>query len=320
MALGRRRRHDVADAVAPDPFEVAGADPLLGTLRSELDDDVSLPSLFSEVHDRTAEIRMAVVAGEKARDAAARALSGLRIAAPDGTVWACGATSLNWFRKLPGGSWSRHVPPLGDEATAYRLLEPVGGADVPTPDVDATPAGAATPAAASDRPDGDAGLLSLDDLASLAQDLDGDAGELPSGLASLPELPDDPARPVDGTHEALDITPVVAPGASAADTDDVLGDDGRLGDDDLARLSGQTTDDAPADDVSTDLRMLEQLRALGAFDDRPTAEVDLPGDDDEVDEDSGYGAAGSSTDVDWAIGLDDADDDGDELGYGGYGD
>jgi hypothetical protein len=310
MPLRRRRDDEVSSPADSADGEAAEVDAVLGTLRSELDDDAELPELFADVYTQVDDLRTAVQQGSCARETAARTLAHLRIAAPDGTLWSVGAESLVWYRKLPGGSWSRMVPPLGDDHTTYELAAPPSSLPSETPPAD-------EPAA-----DADAERAAEQELFDRLAANDGTDEGLDVSLRTLPDLDDDPARKPEGRQEPLELPRLIPPGQTVASTDDALGDDGQLDDDDLAALSGQADDDD--DGLEAGLAALEALRGpdggLGGYGD----ELDLADfdEDDEDDEDaSGYGDRAEGDRDDW-VGPDaiDDEDDGDGYGFGdGFG-
>jgi hypothetical protein len=79
----------------------------LGTLRSELDDDVTLDGAFAELLARFSSLRDSYMAGRLEAKAFGRLLRDLRVLDGDGFQWTVGASTGRWYRRnvQDGGQW-----------------------------------------------------------------------------------------------------------------------------------------------------------------------------------------------------------------------
>lgn len=95
----------------PAPRNVEG---LLGTLRSELDqDDDGLHPDFGVLADLVLSVRSAYTAWKLTPEQAAGLLGEMVLLGDDGYQWTLGVTSGLWFRRPPGGVWQRALGPQG---------------------------------------------------------------------------------------------------------------------------------------------------------------------------------------------------------------
>lgn len=90
----------------------------LGALASEVNEPDVLDPAFAAIADMTERIVTAVRAGALAEVPAAEHLQVLRLQDSSGVQWAVGATSLRWYRKVPGGVWKLAVPPQSADDAA----------------------------------------------------------------------------------------------------------------------------------------------------------------------------------------------------------
>lgn len=87
----------------------------LGTLRSELDEDIPLEGAFAELHARYASLRESYLAGRMDPRVFGRALRDLRVVDLDGYQWTVGATTGRWYRRnvAEGEKWMAAPSPVG---------------------------------------------------------------------------------------------------------------------------------------------------------------------------------------------------------------
>lgn len=95
--------------------EEVSRDAFLGTLRSELDEDVPLEGAFAELYARFISLRDAYDTGRLDTRTYGRALRDLRVIDPEGFQWTIGATTGRWYRRnyQEGGQWSSAPAPAG---------------------------------------------------------------------------------------------------------------------------------------------------------------------------------------------------------------
>lgn len=98
---------DVSEEVPREAF--------LGTLRSELDEDVPLEGAFAELYARFISLRDSYDTGRIDSRTYGRALRDLRVIDPEGFQWTIGATTGRWYRRnyQDGGQWSASPAPTG---------------------------------------------------------------------------------------------------------------------------------------------------------------------------------------------------------------
>jgi hypothetical protein len=124
----RTRRHEPAPEGLPDDLEVA-VDPgvhtevFLGTLRSEVDDPDELAQPFQLVAMVTEGVLSAYRRRDLTAEEAAQRLAVLRLRTAAGIEWTLGATSLRWYRRLPGGRWVIAVPPREPDGVLIRSVD-----------------------------------------------------------------------------------------------------------------------------------------------------------------------------------------------------
>lgn len=94
--------------------EVMG-DAFLGTLRSELDEDVPLEGAFAELYARFVSLRDAYTSGRLDTKMFGKSLRDLRVVDPEGYQWTIGATTGRWYRRnhREGGQWASAPAPIG---------------------------------------------------------------------------------------------------------------------------------------------------------------------------------------------------------------
>lgn len=110
MAIFERKTKTVE---ATDELSVGGA--FLGTLRSELDEDVSLDGAFAELYARFGALRNSYDTGKLDARSLGLALRDLRVIDTDGYQWTIGATTGKWYRRnqQDGGEWTSAQIPAG---------------------------------------------------------------------------------------------------------------------------------------------------------------------------------------------------------------
>lgn len=96
---------DRATAPAPAPAI------FLGALASEVNEPDELAPAFAGVARAVERIVAAIRAGTVSSEEGAQHLAQLRVTDGSGAVWTVGATSMRWYRKLPGRSWKLAPPP-----------------------------------------------------------------------------------------------------------------------------------------------------------------------------------------------------------------
>lgn len=95
--------------------ESMGRDAFLGTLRSELDEDVALEGAFAELYARFGALRDSYDSGRLDARSLGLALRDLRVIDTDGYQWTIGATTGKWYRRnqQEGGQWASAPVPAG---------------------------------------------------------------------------------------------------------------------------------------------------------------------------------------------------------------
>lgn len=95
--------------------ESTARDAFLGTLRSELDEDVALEGAFAELYARFGALRDSYDSGRLDARSFGLALRDLRVIDTDGYQWTIGATTGKWYRRnqQEGGQWASAPVPAG---------------------------------------------------------------------------------------------------------------------------------------------------------------------------------------------------------------
>jgi len=98
-----------------DMGEEGPRDAFLGTLRSELDEDIPLEGAFAELYARFTSLKDAYDMGRLDTRTYGRALRDLRVIDPEGFQWTIGATTGRWYRRnyQEGGQWAASPAPIG---------------------------------------------------------------------------------------------------------------------------------------------------------------------------------------------------------------
>lgn len=87
----------------------------LGSLRSDLDDEIHLHESFARLQSAAAAVRAAYLTNRLSALDAANAFQSLRLVARDGTEWTVGPSSTRWYNRRSGGTWSPAPPPSEQE-------------------------------------------------------------------------------------------------------------------------------------------------------------------------------------------------------------
>jgi len=105
------RKTDVGAEVDEDSVREA----FLGTLRSELDEDVPLEGAFAELYARFGALRDSYDTGRLDARSFGLALRDLRVIDTEGYQWTIGATTGRWYRRnqQEGGQWMSAPIPAG---------------------------------------------------------------------------------------------------------------------------------------------------------------------------------------------------------------
>lgn len=105
------RKADVGAEVDEDSIR----DAFLGTLRSELDEDVPLEGAFAELYARFGALRDSYDSGRLDARSFGLALRDLRVIDTEGYQWTIGATTGRWYRRnqQDGGQWASAPVPAG---------------------------------------------------------------------------------------------------------------------------------------------------------------------------------------------------------------
>lgn len=95
--------------------ESTARDAFLGTLRSELDEDVTLEGAFAELYARFGALRDSYDSGRLDARSFGLALRDLRVIDTDGYQWTIGATTGKWYRRnqQEGIQWASAPVPAG---------------------------------------------------------------------------------------------------------------------------------------------------------------------------------------------------------------
>lgn len=95
--------------------ESTARDAFLGTLRSELDEDVVIEGAFAELYARFGALRDSYDNGRLDARSFGLALRDLRVIDTDGYQWTIGATTGKWYRRnqQEGGQWASAPVPAG---------------------------------------------------------------------------------------------------------------------------------------------------------------------------------------------------------------
>ena len=96
---------------AGDLVTVPDGDAFFGTLRSEFDEEETLPRVLNELREAYTDIRTRYDIGEISKTDLAEALSGLRCRSALGVEWTMGASTGSWYRRISGTSWLAALPP-----------------------------------------------------------------------------------------------------------------------------------------------------------------------------------------------------------------
>jgi len=103
------------DRTGTEVGETLVRESFLGTLRSELDEDITLEGAFAELYARFGALRDAYDGGRLDTRSYGLALRDLRVLDSDGYQWTIGATTGKWYRRnqREGGQWSSAPLPAG---------------------------------------------------------------------------------------------------------------------------------------------------------------------------------------------------------------
>jgi hypothetical protein len=92
-----------------------------GALPSEFDTPERVAASFSTVLSAVSDLVYAYQTGKVTSEAAGRVLSDVLITDDSNIEWTVGASTLRWYRRLPGGAWRVASPPEQDQGQSSTL-------------------------------------------------------------------------------------------------------------------------------------------------------------------------------------------------------